>query len=282
MQVMKIFSLACILFLGIMNSDSAYADISSNQTPDSVLNEYFEASVNSDYDKLSQLTEDQRYTSLEEKKQEYKSSLENPSDIPLSFKVIDQQKVSDEEYNYTVELEFPDKETISLPIHIQYINGIWKVIITTQPVNEQQGYRIIEQADDNVIIQNNQSLAVPQPSTKCTWSFSERVDGRTFTSLCSKFNLSTTDHRATLNLQQYNDHKDKIEPLIKYEIFESKFFGDNLWGYADVYGEKKGTGFKVEIFGKTLKATNCYIKFTIENSKDTITTFKGFGELYSF
>ncbi|KLU58247.1 hypothetical protein EL84_00310 [Paenibacillus sp. VT-400] len=282
MQRLKILSIVCVLMFGISSTSFAKESIPSNEASESVLREYFEASVNKDYEKLSTLTEDQRFTSLEEKKQEYKSSLENPSEVPLSFTIIDQQRVSDEDYNYNVKLEFPDNETINLPINMQYVNESWKVIITTQPINEQEGYEIIEHADDNLNIQKNQAFADPQPSTKCTWSFSERVDGRTFTSLCKKFDLATKDYRTTLNLQQYNDHKDKLIPLIKYEIFETKFFGDNLWGYTDVYGEKKGTGFKTEIFGDTLKATNCYIKFTIENSKDTVTTFRGFGELYSF
>ncbi|MBY0202783.1 MULTISPECIES: hypothetical protein [Paenibacillus] len=282
MRRLKVFSIVCVLFFGISTTIFANESTSNSEASEFILREYLEASVNQDYERLSRLTEDHRYNSLEEKQQEYKSSLENPSEVPLSFTIIDQQRVSDKEYNYSVKLEFPDNEIINLPINMKNINENWKVIISTQPVNEQKGYEIIEHADDNLMIQKNQALAEPQPSTKCTWSFSERVDGRTFTSLCKKFDLSTKDYRTTLNLQQYNDHKDKIIPLIKYEIFETKFFGDNLWGYTDVYGEKKGVGFKAEIFGDTLKATNCYIKFSIENSKNTVTTFKGFGELYSF
>lgn len=246
-------------------------------SPDTAITQYLESAVRGDFNTLSSLSNDARYSNDYQKEALYEQTLDNSSKKPISYQIINSNPLDGETHQYLVELRFENSGVSNIPFVLKNSQFGWKVNISKQSIDEKPGYSLINEG--NVAMPRAAFAAVSNAS--CKWNFWGRVDGRTFDSKCSGFSINAPSLKVLLNLQQYNDKGDSYEPMIKYEIVESNWWSDDTWGYTDIIGTKKGKAYQEHVYGDKQTATDVYIRFTThDTSPDVVTTLAGFGELY--
>lgn len=266
---MKRLLISGALVIGLFSpfiDSSAHAAESVESNPTSTLTTYLQAIEEKNVDEMINFVQDDRYgeENLTLQKNEYTKKINRQS--LTDYKIIDSQVIDENHQQINAELTFDNGEIVQVPFSLENNNDTWKVHISYDSLEEEDGYEVIKEGKQ---IPSSSTLA----TTKVSWDFSGRAGGSTFYSTNS-FNISGTS--ATISGTQTHGYVSNGWPVsITYQVVKKHWYGDTVWGGVTVNGSGS---FSKSISG-TGNMNDVNIKFKTAQGNTSSMAYKGNGKL---
>jgi hypothetical protein len=250
------FTLALgLLLFAVPNVSNAQ----SFDDPSEVVTKYLDAVKENNVDEAVKYVEDDRYVNLENQKQDYKI-------LFSENKLINYEIISDSTTLVNTKLTFANGGISEVPF---VVSGD-KVKITLDSL-ENQNYQVVKEEVNP--IKNVTPFA--NNHTYTSWNFSSRAEGSVFYG-SSTFSFSGQSS-VNMPLTQWLTGTSET-PVITYAIVNKHWYGDDVWGNAQVSGTYKNWG-EFKITGKSSSVSGAQMRFSTKSLTGRA-TYSGYGSIY--